>query len=79
MAAALAHVAVGNRYKRPRFSDSGEMRIDAGRHPVIEKLSERDAVRFIPNDLYLHSSNEYMASSPALTWAESLPTCGRLR
>ncbi len=28
------------------------MRIVAGRHPVIEKLAERDAVRFIPNDLY---------------------------
>ena len=41
---------------RPKFSDSGEMRIEAGRHPVIEKLRRRDAVRFIPNDLYLHSS-----------------------
>jgi len=60
VAANLAQVAVENRYKRPRFSDSGEMRIDAGRHPVIEKLTERDAVRFIPNDLYLHSSHEYI-------------------
>ena len=58
--AALAHVAVENRYRRPKFSDSGEMRIDAGRHPVIEKLTERNAVRFIPNDLYLHSSKEYI-------------------
>jgi DNA mismatch repair protein MutS len=57
----LAHVAVENRYRRPRFSDSGEMRIEAGRHPVIEKLTERDAIRFIPNDLYLHSSNQYIA------------------
>lgn len=54
--AALAAVAVDNRYARPRFSDSGEMRIDAGRHPVIEKLAERDAVRFVPNDVYLDSS-----------------------
>jgi len=60
LAAALAHVATENRYRRPRFSDSGEMRIDAGRHPVIEKLTERDAVRFIPNDLYLNSSSEYI-------------------
>lgn len=58
--AALAQVAIENRYRRPRFSDSGEMRIDAGRHPVIEKLSERDAIRFVPNDLYLHSSKEYI-------------------
>ncbi|HWF46715.1 MAG TPA: DNA mismatch repair protein MutS [Bryobacteraceae bacterium] len=60
VSAALAQVAVDQRYRRPRFSDSGEMRIEAGRHPVIEKLAERDAVRFIPNDLYLHSSNEYI-------------------
>jgi DNA mismatch repair protein MutS len=60
VAAALAQVAVENRYRRARFSDSGEMRIDAGRHPVIEKLTERDAIRFIPNDLYLHSSKDYI-------------------
>jgi DNA mismatch repair protein MutS len=61
VAATLAQVAVDNRYRRPKFSDSGEMRIDAGRHPVIEKLSEKDASRFIPNDLYLDSSKEYIA------------------
>ncbi|MGH9654559.1 MAG: DNA mismatch repair protein MutS, partial [Bryobacteraceae bacterium] len=61
VAATLAQVAVENRYRRPRFSDSGEMRIDAGRHPVIEKLAERDAGRFIPNDLYLNSSGEFVA------------------
>ncbi|MFL6352616.1 MAG: DNA mismatch repair protein MutS [Bryobacteraceae bacterium] len=58
--AALAQVAVENRYHRPHFSESAEMRIDAGRHPVIEKLTERDAIRFIPNDLYLHSSKDYI-------------------
>ena len=61
VAASLAHVAVENRYRRPRFTDSGEMRIDAGRHPVIEKLAERDASRFVPNDLYLHSAQQYIA------------------
>ncbi|MGD0202056.1 MAG: DNA mismatch repair protein MutS, partial [Bryobacteraceae bacterium] len=58
--AALAEVAVQDRYVRPRFSDSGEMRIVAGRHPVIEKLTEREAQRFIPNDLYL-SEREFIA------------------
>jgi DNA mismatch repair protein MutS len=60
VAATLAHVAAENRYRRPRFSGSGEMRIDAGRHPVIEKLTEKDAIRFVPNDLYLHSSSKYI-------------------
>ncbi len=58
---ALAQVAVDNRYKRPRFSDSGEMRIEAGRHPVVEKLLERDATRFIPNDVYLNSTGKFIA------------------
>ncbi|HLJ12944.1 MAG TPA: DNA mismatch repair protein MutS, partial [Bryobacteraceae bacterium] len=58
---ALAQVAAENRYTRPRFSSSGELRIVAGRHPVIEKLAEKDATRFIPNDLYLHSEQEFIA------------------
>ena len=59
--AALAQVAVENRYTRPRFSDSGEMKIAGGRHPVIEKLSQKEAVRFIPNDLYLNPATEFIA------------------
>jgi len=58
---ALAEVAVENRYTRPRFSESGEMQIAAGRHPVIEKLTEKDAQRFIPNDLYFHPDTEFIA------------------
>jgi DNA mismatch repair protein MutS len=58
---ALAHVAAQNRYARPAFSASGEMRIVAGRHPVIEKLSEREAIRFIPNDLYFNADAEFIA------------------
>ena len=34
------------------FPRTGEMRILAGRHPVIERLAEQEAGRFIPNDLY---------------------------
>ena len=37
--AALAQVAAENRYQRPAFSETGEMRILAGRHPVIERLA----------------------------------------
>jgi DNA mismatch repair protein MutS len=49
----LAEVAVGRRYVRPRFSETGEFRVAGGRHPVVERLVEADAARFIPNDLYL--------------------------
>jgi DNA mismatch repair protein MutS len=58
---ALAEVAAQNRYVRPRFSGDGELRVAAGRHPVIEKLAERDAQRFIPNDLYFHPETEFIA------------------
>jgi DNA mismatch repair protein MutS len=56
--AALAQVAAENLYTRPSFSDSGEMRIMAGRHPVIEHLAQAEAGRFIPNDLYLNSETD---------------------
>src|ERR1700680_2085387 len=58
---ALAQVAAENRYVRPSFTDSGEIRIVAGRHPVIEKLAEKDALRFIPNDIYFDSEQQFMA------------------
>jgi DNA mismatch repair protein MutS len=57
----LAEVAVRNRYVRPSFSQEGELRIAAGRHPVIEKLTESEAQRFIPNDLYLDSDRQFIA------------------
>jgi DNA mismatch repair protein MutS len=59
--AALAQVAAENRYGRPAFSDSGEMRIMAGRHPVIECLADQDAGRFIPNDLFLNDADHLIA------------------
>ncbi len=58
---ALAEVAADGRYTRPCFSESGEMKVVAGRHPVIEKLTERDAQRFIPNDLYFHPETQFIA------------------
>jgi DNA mismatch repair protein MutS len=59
--AALAQLAAERHYTRPRFSDTGEMNIAGGRHPVIEKLAEREAVRFIPNDLYLDQTKQFIA------------------
>ncbi len=58
--AGLAQVAAQNRYVRPAFTASGELRIVAGRHPVIEKLAERDAQRFIPNDVSLDAGHEFL-------------------
>ena len=59
--ASLAQVAAEHRYQRPAFSENGEMRILAGRHAVIERLTEQEAARFIPNDLYLNDSTDLIA------------------
>jgi DNA mismatch repair protein MutS len=62
---ALSEVAAERRYVRPRLSglsnEPGEMKVVAARHPVIEKLAEQDAQRFIPNDLYFHPETEFIA------------------
>lgn len=49
--AALAETADRENYVRPQLVDSGEIRLENGRHPVIEKLLEND--RFVPNDTFL--------------------------
>jgi DNA mismatch repair protein MutS len=52
LTAALAEVAASHRYVRPQVGTGCELRVAGGRHPVIERLAEREAGRFIPNDLY---------------------------
>lgn len=46
--ATLADRALHLRYARPTMSDGDGVRIEAGRHPVIEQIS--DAEPFVPND-----------------------------
>jgi len=49
---ALAETADRNRYCRPEITEGTRLRINAGRHPVIEQLSPTGE-RFVPNDLLL--------------------------
>ncbi len=58
--AALAEIAACNRYSRPGFSRRGEMSARAARHPVIEKMMDREAVRFVPNDIHLDPAGHFM-------------------
>jgi len=46
--AALGNVAAENRYRRPAFPEDGEMRIMAGRHPVIERLTDQEPAASFP-------------------------------
>ena len=54
---ALAHVAALRNYCRPKFDDTADIEIVAGRHPVIEQQEMAGgSERFVPNDLYLNST-----------------------
>jgi DNA mismatch repair protein MutS len=50
----LAEVAVNNNYTKPEIIEDGEIKIDHGRHPVIEQVLHSD---FIPNDVSLDCKN----------------------
>jgi DNA mismatch repair protein MutS len=59
--ASLAEVAAALKFTRPRFSTGGVIQVEGGRHPVIERLAEREASRFIPNDIFLDPSRKFLA------------------
>jgi DNA mismatch repair protein MutS len=48
---ALADVAARESYVRPSLTETGDLEITAGRHPVVERMMPRD--KFIPNDVRL--------------------------
>jgi DNA mismatch repair protein MutS len=50
----LAEVAARRNYNRPLLTESDELYIRGGRHPVIESTGER----FIPNDVFLNNSTD---------------------
>jgi DNA mismatch repair protein MutS len=56
----FARLAAVRNYTRPEFSDTGEMLIVAGRHPVINQLVAQRGERFVPNDLYLNDSTHQL-------------------
>ncbi len=46
----LANVAKEYKYCRPTITEEGELRLEEGRHPVVEAISRE---RFVPNDCLL--------------------------
>ncbi|QIB73208.1 DNA mismatch repair protein MutS [Halogeometricum borinquense] len=51
----LATHAAGNDWTRPTLTDPGPVRIEAGRHPVVERTAE-----FVPNDLYMDDERGFL-------------------
>ena len=56
--AALAEAAARNGYVRPEVDDGFALEIEAGRHPVVERMMPREA--FIPNDVRLDAEHQIM-------------------
>ena len=57
--ACFAHLAAERDYHRPEFPSDGEMQIQQGRHPVIERIgADSQSGKFIPNDLYMNSATD---------------------
>ncbi len=52
----LAHIAEQNSYSRPEIRTDGQLHMEEGRHPVIEKMIT--AERFVPNTLHMDSTEQ---------------------
>lgn len=55
---ALAEAAYKYGYVRPELNNKGEIKITDGRHPVVERLLEKEI--FVPNDAALNNTDERM-------------------
>ncbi|WP_224447765.1 DNA mismatch repair protein MutS [Haloprofundus salilacus] len=53
--ASLATHAAGNDWVRPELTEAGPLRIEAGRHPVVETTTD-----FVPNDLSLDRERAFL-------------------
>ncbi len=56
--ASLAEVAAHHQYVRPDVTADFALAIEAGRHPVVERMMPREA--FIPNDVRLDAEHQIM-------------------
>ena len=54
----LAIAAYKYNYVRPMLNNQGELRITDGRHPVVERLLEKEI--FVPNNVNLNNTDERM-------------------
>lgn len=56
--ASLAQAAYKYNYVRPELNNHGEIKITDGRHPVVERLLEKEI--FVPNNTNLNNADERM-------------------
>ena len=56
----FARTAARRNYVRPRFADSPQIEIEAGRHPVVEEQIAKVNERFIANDTHLSPARQLL-------------------
>src|SRR5258705_6293234 len=56
----FAKLAADRGYTRPDFTNTGELLIVAGRHPVIVELLRQRGERFVPNDLFFEPARQQL-------------------
>ena len=66
MICSLAEAADRENYCKPTVTDDGVIRIEGGRHPVVEKMLETGS--FVPNDTLLDMDETGWLSSQDPTW-----------
>lgn len=54
----LAIVALENNYCKPEIMNTGELHIQEGRHPVVEKMIQRDS--FVANDTIINDDDKQL-------------------
>ena len=65
LATALAELAQENHWTRPILTDSTDLNIIAGRHPVVEASLKKGNVAFIPNDCVMSDKdNLWLLTGP---------------
>ena len=55
----FAEVAELNNYTRPKIIETGELKLTASRHPVVENLFKAEL--FTSNNVYLNTNNKHLA------------------
>ncbi|RLI65148.1 MAG: DNA mismatch repair protein MutS [Promethearchaeia archaeon] len=63
----FADVALNYNYNRPNITLSDKIRINKGRHPIIEQVNTKE--RFVPNDCLLNSDSEQVLVITGPNWS----------
>lgn len=54
----FAEISLNQKYVKPKIIETGEIKIKANRHPVVENSLEQK--EFVPNDVYLNSKDQQL-------------------